>query len=262
MAALKKLACDCDKCKTWNEVDMVICEKMECACEDYVSLSQRGDGLKSTRYTCADKNYISEDAGGYFCGFDVDAYNADVSKYLAIMTGVKEYIFYMLYRDRCVCGLQTKAVLKRISYTTPSYLRGPCAKSELQLFYVCSKDVCDVEQSVPEIVAKRHLIKCLCGRRCVYEYGVYSCPKVGGGCGVCFHEMDSLTFMHTWIVNKKKPLTLYPPRICHLRGVIKYIFNEISMQGQLFYKCRAASDCLLVKDMNAKDCVNTVNVYL
>jgi hypothetical protein len=120
---------------------------------------------------------------------------------------------------------------------------------------MCAGDVCGFKLSVPEIVRKQSEIKCLCARRCIYNSGVYSCPKVGGGCGVCFHEKDSLTFMHTWIVNKQKQLTIYPPKICHHRGVIKYMFNEFSMDGQLVYRCRIADDCMIVKDMDSKDCM-------
>ena len=114
--------------------------------------------------------------------------------------------------------------------------------------------MCGYRLSVPQIVRKRYILKCLCARQCVYHNGVYSCSRANGGCGVCFHENDSLTFMHTAIAKEKMTLTLYAPDICHHRGVIKYIFNEFSMQGELLYMCRVKNDCLLVKDMYLHEC--------
>ena len=136
----------------------------------------------------------------------------------------------------------------------PSYLGCVKLHNELQLFYVCANDVCGYHLSVPQIVRKRHVIKCLCERQCLYHNGVYSCAKVNGGCGVLFHENDSLTFMHTAIVKEREQLTIYPPRICHHRGVIKYTFSKLSMQGKLLYRRRVANDCLLAKDMHLNDC--------
>ena len=71
-------------------------------CEDKVSLvTWVENDVMLARYVCADKLYDNEEyPGGYFCGFDVDAFD-DCLKYLTIMKSVQEYIFYMLYRDKC-----------------------------------------------------------------------------------------------------------------------------------------------------------------
>jgi hypothetical protein len=243
MDILKKVWCDCVRCKAWDgqTSGKKTCDRVECACEDKVSLvTWQDDDVMRARNVCGDKLWPGEDEifGGYFCGFNVDAFD-DCHKYVTIMKSVAENIFYMLYRDKCRCNKQTKAILTRVSCggDNPSYLRRARLHEELQLLYVCSDDVCSYKLSVVEIVRKRHTIRCLCDRPCIYESGVYSCGKENGGCGVLFHEKDSLTFMHTWIRNKHKPLSLYPPRICHHRAAIKYIFNEVSMVGQLLYRC-------------------------
>jgi hypothetical protein len=277
MDILKKVWCDCVRCIAWDGRTSCrkTCDQIECACEDKVSLVRWKNGdVMCARYVCPDKLWPGDDEafGGYFCGFNVDAFD-DCHKYVTIMQSVAEYIFYMLYRDKCRCNKQTKAILMRVScgdnattcthadtvhdnirYTRTTGIRRVRLQEELQLFYVCPDDACGYKLSVVEIVRRRYSIKCLCGRVCLYEEGVYSCGKLNGGCGVLFHEKDSLTFMHTWIRNKQKPLSLYPPRICHQKACIKYIFNEVSMRGQLLYRCRVDGNCLLVKDMDLNDC--------
>ena len=133
------------------------------------------DGKVYAHYVCADKWYSSDESpGGYFCGFDVNTLE-DHRKYLAIMNGVQHYIFYLLYHDKCRCGQQTRAVVERITVgQQPAYLRSIQLNNELQLFYICNDDVCGYRLSVPQIVGKRLVIKCLCGRVCLYHDGVYS----------------------------------------------------------------------------------------
>jgi hypothetical protein len=169
------------------------------------------------------------------------------------MNSVAYYIFYILNRDKCKCRKQTCAVLKHVTAGhEPSYLRSISLNNELQLFYVCNQGICDYDYSIPQNVKKRYDIKCLCCKVCNYFNGIYSCSKLNGGCGVCFHEQDSLTFMHTVIANEKCDyISPFAPKICHYKGVIKYVFNELENKGTLLYRCRVKYDCLHVKNMRA-----------
>jgi hypothetical protein len=94
-----------------------------CACDENVSLvTWKKNDVICAHYVCSDKNWHSKDSGGYFCGFDIDAFD-DCLKYWTIIKSVQEYIFYMLYGDKCRCGVQTKAILERVSCgDNPSYL--------------------------------------------------------------------------------------------------------------------------------------------
>ena len=72
------------------------------------------DILKKVWCDCVRCIAWDEALGGYFCGFNVDAFD-DCRKYVTIMQSVAEYIFYMLYRDKCRCNKQTKAILMCVS---------------------------------------------------------------------------------------------------------------------------------------------------
>ena len=73
------------------------------------------DGVIYACYVCADKRWGTDKSPcGYFCGFDVDAFE-DCRKYYMIIKAAQYYIFYMLYRDKCRCDMQTKAVVERVN---------------------------------------------------------------------------------------------------------------------------------------------------
>jgi hypothetical protein len=247
-----KLWCDCKVCQSWNGkvIGTWACLKNSCACGDKVLLvTQMVNDTISAKYVCADY-----EGDGYYCGFNVNVLE-DFRKYKFVMDGVAYYIYYILNREKCKCRKQTRAVLKCVTTTCePIYLRNISLDNELQLFYVCNNDTCDYENSVPQIVKKRYDIKCLCCKVCNYYKGVYYCMRENGGCGVCFHELDSLTFMHTIITNEKYDYISPFAPFAHYKSVIKYVLNELEITGQLLYRCRVKDDCLLVKNMHGQQC--------
>jgi hypothetical protein len=72
----------------------------------------------------------------------------------------------------------------------------------------------------------------------------------GGGCGVFFHEMDSLTYVHTeqaktasedhaWLMLARKAR-----KVCQNKpGILKYRLNESNMHGELIYECGINNSC-------------------
>jgi hypothetical protein len=73
--------------------------------------------------------------------------------------------------------------------------------------------------------------------------------------------------MHTVIANEKCDyISPFAPKICHYKGVIKYVFNELENKGTLLYRCRVKYDCLHVKNMRGQNFVQYrrffVNIYL
>jgi hypothetical protein len=83
---------------------------------------------------------------------------------------------------------------------------------------------------------------------------VFSCPVATGGCGVYFHEMDSLTYIHTeqaksatedraWLTLHRKARV-----VCQDKpSILKYELNESNMHGELIYQCRINNSCKQVK---------------
>jgi hypothetical protein len=104
MVCVKKIWCSCSVCQAWDGrvSGRWECQKIECACEEKVYLvTWENDGVIYARYVCADKRWGTDKSPcGYFCGFDVDAFE-DCLKYYMIIKAAQYYIFYMLYRDKC-----------------------------------------------------------------------------------------------------------------------------------------------------------------
>jgi hypothetical protein len=73
----------------------------------------------------------------------------------------------------------------------------------------------------------------VCGEKCVYHIDkqIYSCPKLNGGCGVCLHELDSFTYMHTEICLEETGFFLGVSeercvRDLRVKGYIKILFER------------------------------------
>ena len=169
---------------------------------------------------------------------------------------MKEYFFYHTL-DECECGKKVYSMVERITVGTgvsdPKKERSIDLNNELQLLFVCSQGKCSYRKSVPQIIrSRREGIQCVCWRSIAYnpETCVFLCPMLGGGCGVCFHEMDSLTYVHTeqaksacednaWVtlVHKARKVCDDKP------GILKYKLNESNMHGELVYECRVNNNC-------------------
>ena len=201
----------------------------------------------SATYECVDK----------CCGVRIAADDPHCLEYITILDNMKEYLFFHRL-DKCECGLKVYAVVERITVgvgvSDPTKERSIDLNNELQLLFVCSQGKCLYRKSIPQIVQTRcERIRCACSRSIVYnpETCVYSCPTMvnGGGCGVCFHEMDSLTYVHTeqaktacedhaWLMLPRKAR-----QVCHNKpGIIKYRL-ESNMCGELVYECGLNNSC-------------------
>jgi hypothetical protein len=171
---------------------------------------------------------------------------------------MKEY-FSFYTPNKCECDKKAHAVVERITVgmgvTDPIKERSIDLNNELQLLFVCSQKKCSYRRSVPQIVRScREGIQCVCSRSIAYNSDtcVFSCPAMlgGGGCGVCFHEMDSLTYVHTqqaktasedhaWLM-----LACKARKVCQNKpGILKYRLNESNMHGELVYECGINKSC-------------------
>ena len=202
----------------------------------------------SATYECVEK----------YCGFRIAADDPHCSTYITILDNMKEYLFFHKL-DKCECGQKVYAVVERVTagvgVSDPTKERSIDLNNELQLLFVCSQGKCSYRKSIPQIVHTRsERIRCVCSRSIVYnpETCVFSCPVMleGGGCGVCFHEMDSLTYVHTeqaktacedhaWLMlaNKARKVCQNKP------GILKYRLEEPKMCGELVYECGLNNSC-------------------
>ena len=115
----------------------------------------------------------------------------------------------------------------------PTFYRSVDLNNELQLLFVCSKGRCSYRRSIPQIVRGKREFRCICQPYLVYheERQIYAWPVVDGGCGVCFHELDSLTYAHqeiaktasednVWLCLRRKAM-----KVCEWPGILKYRLN-------------------------------------
>ena len=193
-----------------------------------------------------------------YCGFGIAAYDPHCRVYVTILDDMKEY-FSFYTADKCECGKKVHSVVERITVGTgvsdPTKERSIDLNNELQLLFVCSQGKCSYRKSVPQIMrSRREGIRCVCSRSIAYnpETCVFSCPAMlgGGGCGVCFHEMDSLTYVHTeqaktacedhaWLMLARKAR-----KVCQDKpGILKYRLDESNMHGELVYECAMNNSC-------------------
>ena len=144
------------------------------------------------------------------CGFDVDTYAENCHAYVSIIRHAQMYLLW-LTRERCECRQRTRGIVERVTAgqipsNQPPNERTIHLENELQLMYVCDEGRCDYKKSIPQIKVQQTTIKCACDRKCIYhpDKRIYSCLFVDGGCGVCFHELDSLTYMHTMLAKDER----------------------------------------------------------
>ena len=166
---------------------------------------------------------------------------------------------FFFQREHCMCQRDTILVLLRLTAgllpTPPAHPRSIYLEDELQFMFVCEKRKCSYRQSVPQIQSRKTSLRCVCGEKCVYHIDkqIYSCPKLNGGCGVCLHELDSFTYMHTeicleetedfsWVCLRKDA-----SKICELKGILKYRLNENLMNSEMVYERRKDSKCKIIK---------------
>lgn len=107
-------------------------------------------------------------------------------------------------------------------------------------------------KSIPQVRNVQSPLECLCGIQCVYlqTKAPYACahlpPKT---CGVCFHEVDSLTYIHVNLADDETEdvAWLQLPRkakhVCGLPGILKYRLNKNERGGELLYACRRSNAC-------------------
>ena len=240
-------------CSTWQDFGAGVreCHKIDCFCDERVAVVVKKlnetDELTAT-YECAEK----------YCGYKVVAHGESCRAYVTILNNMKEYIFFHT-PEKCECNKKAQIILERITagsgVADPTKERSIDLNNELQLLFVCSQGKCLYRKSVPQIIrGTREGIRCVCSRFIVYNpiTRVFSCPAMsnGGGCGVCFHEMDSLTYVHTqqakttcedhaWLMLARKAR-----KVCQDKpGILKYQLNESNMHGELVYECGLNNSC-------------------
>jgi hypothetical protein len=247
-----KLFCECKVCSTWQDFGPGIreCRKISCFCDERVAVvvKQNDKDELTATYECVEK----------YCGYRVVAHSEHCRAYVTILNNIKEYIFFHT-PEKCECGKKAQAILERLTVgrgvADPTKERSIDLNNELQLLFVCAQKKCSYRKSVPQIVRGcREGIQCVCSRFTVYnpETCVFSCPAMlnGGGCGVCFHQMDSLTYVHTqqaktatedhaWLMLARKAR-----KVCQDKpGILKYQLDESTMHGELVYECGLNNSC-------------------
>ncbi|CAB4015974.1 Hypothetical predicted protein [Paramuricea clavata] len=238
-----KLLCDCKPCKSWDEKSelMITCHRITCACDENVNLvCKRHDDLSSVRYVC-----YRTDAGN--CGFNINANDKLFSEYVSILNNASDYLFW-LTRDKCGCLESTVAYVEPVTVgTAPTKM-----ENELQLFYICDLGCCNYKKSIPQIKALHgDGIHCICGGVCIKQNYVYSCPRLDGGCGTFFHELDSMTLIQTVMCNdnlEDYAFLCLPKKarmICGQRAILKYQCKSyyLYIKAELVYKCRRMHFC-------------------
>lgn len=219
--------CDCVRFKAWDcqSTGRWECRKIECACEERVDLVvenvKQGSNELNITYKCANKQ----------CGFKIAAHDANYHTYVSIIKDLQPYLFWHTNK-KCECREEMRMSIERITVGAgvedPAKQRSIELDNELQLVYVCSTGRCSYCQSVPQIESKEG-IRCVCSLHMIYhaDKRIYLCPKSNGGCGACFHEMDSLTYMHVeiakvavedhaWLSLRRKAM-----EVCGQRGFLK-----------------------------------------
>ena len=233
---MTSLPCECRSCQVWDDGDNIItCMHTECICGLEVNLmcgDVDGSGTTTPRYVCARmglKNY------GYYNAVD----NEYFKEYKTIVGHAEEYL-KDLERYTCVCGKPTKMAVEKVSAVAGS-LR---LDDELQLFYKCKNEICTYKQSVPQVASTASRLRCVCGTCCEFDGGIYSCQN-RASCGTYFHELDSITFIQTFILERELDEHAYvhlPTTArelsCGKKGILKFKYNKQYTNGQLMLVCK------------------------
>jgi hypothetical protein len=223
-----RLPCDCEKCKAWDGVSDIICEAIVCICEKAVIL--KCETLPYSvklcpTYTCVDS----------YCAFHIGADNKYFKKYIHTMDTCRDFFSnHVNTRTTCLCGVPVKAAMVDIA---------TCNDAEIQLFLTCRNGTCNYERSVIQLQESR--IRCVCGRFCLHDGEIYKCSRGEAGCGTYFHELDSLTYMHTTMLQEEleEHMFAYLPKSvkqlkCGHYGILKYRSSENNW-GKLILICRS-----------------------
>jgi hypothetical protein len=230
-----RLPCDCEKCKAWDGVSDIICEAIVCICEKAVILKCE----TLPYYTCVDS----------YCAFHIGADNEYFKKYIHTMDTCRDFFSnHVNTRTACLCGVLVKASMARATcsdvhidnehhYTNHYH--------EIQLFLTCRNGTCNYERSVIQLQDSR--IRCVCGRFCLHDGEIYKCSRGEAGCGTYFHELDSLTYMHTTMLQEEleEHVFAYLPKNvkqlkCGHYGILKYRENNCENKcGKLILICRS-----------------------
>ena len=222
------LPCDCKKCKNWDGVSDIVCESITCVCENAVVV--KCEILSTPRYVCADLR----------CAFNIDADNKYFKEYTRIMGECQRYLdLYVDKKLTCVCGVALKASVEHVMS------RGVHLGNETQVYFICRDGGCDYKRSIPQLKDLQSRIRCVCGRYCEHDGEVYKCPRGEDGCGTYFHELDSLTYMHTVMLQDELEdcvwayLPINVKRLeCGHYGVLKYVSRSENRYGRLMLVCK------------------------
>ena len=211
------MPCNCNNCKKWDGVSDIICDNITCTCEREVVVKC----LPKIHYVCAKLT----------CGFNIDADHEYFKEYVQIMKECQECLELDVGKKwTCPCGVLLKANVERVIASCHDVH----IDNELQLFFICRNGVCNYKRSLVEL--KQSRIRCVCDRYCQRDGEIYKCVRGESGCGTYFHELDSLTYMHTEMLKydlEDNAFAYLPKNVCKLKcghyGILKYSnkYNEV-----------------------------------
>jgi hypothetical protein len=221
------LPCDCEKCKAWDGVSDIICEAIVCICEKAVIL--KCETLPC--YTCVDS----------YCAFHIGADNKYFKKYIHTMDACQDFLrTHVNTRVTCLCGEMLKASMVQVIASCNDVH----IDNEIQLLLTCRNGGCNYERSVIQLQDSR--IRCVCGRFCQHDGEIYKCSRGEAGCGTYFHELDSLTYIHTTMLQEEleEHVFAYLPKNvkqlkCGHYGILKYRSSSENNCGKLILICRS-----------------------
>ncbi|CAB4025869.1 Hypothetical predicted protein, partial [Paramuricea clavata] len=249
--------CKCAVCKSrdgknegrWE------CLRLECGCEKKVIFV-----VKRVRPD-SNEMMLTYECGTDECGFKIAAHDANCKPYVAIVQIIAPYLFWHT-REKCGCDEYTKLAVERVTagkdVSDPTKERSIQLKNEIQPIYLCAMQKCTYRKSIPQIVS--HHLRCVCNKPMIYlaEKEIYCCAELDGGCGSCFHEFDTLTYVCTELAREgciDSPWCTIPrvaKTICGQKGILKYrLFENFNFHGELIYECRNDDTCTeVLRDIN------------
>jgi hypothetical protein len=214
---------------------MITCMGTTCICGIEVNLycgDVDGSGAITPRYVCSRTGLKN-------CGYYNAVDNEYFKEYKTIVGHAEEYL-KDVDRYTCTCGKSTKVVVEKVHAAAESLL----LDDELQLFYKCKNEICTYKQSVPQVVSTACRLRCVCGTCCKFDNGIYSCSSAAS-CGTYFHELDSITYIQTFIIEREldEHAFVHLPTTarelsCGKRGILKFKYNKQYTKGQLMLVCK------------------------
>ena len=234
---MTSLPCECRSCQMWEVDDhiLITCHYTECICSIETTFKCGffdGEATAKPRYVCPRMGLKN-------CGYYNVVGNEYFKEYGTIVEHAKEYL-KDVKRYTCACGKPTKVVVEKVSVGA----RTLGLNDELQLFYKCKNDTCTYKQSVPQVESTVSRLRCVCGTCCKFDGGIYSC-QMDASCGTYFHELDSITFMQTAILEREldEHAFVHLPTTarelsCGKKGILKFKYNNHYTNGQLLLVCK------------------------